>query len=146
MRLQKFLVCPAVGRPLWSIRMRNTLNLPKAKHMALAAAFAAAGLLAAAIANAQAAPDFSNPAIAMSSEAVIASGACIAKYAAALDDQSKSAAEIGQKVARRCAKEISRSAGLATWMNGNPENFARNLKYTQQDLTTNTVLRYRAAL
>jgi hypothetical protein len=126
--------------------MRIAQNGLKAKHMAMAAALAAAGLFAAMIANAEAPPNFSNPAIAMSSEAVIASGACIAKYAAALDDQSKSAAEIGQKVARRCAKEISRSAGLATWMNGNPENFAKNLKYTQQDLTTNTVLRYRAAL
>jgi hypothetical protein len=126
--------------------MRITLNRPKAKHMALVTALTAAGLLSATIANAEVAPDFSNPAIAMSSEAVIASGACIAKYAAALNDQSKSAAEIGQRVARRCAKEISRSAGLATWMNGKPENFAKNLRYTQQDLTTNTVLRYRAAL
>jgi hypothetical protein len=126
--------------------MRIAQNGLKAKHMAMAAALAVAGFFAAMIANAEAAPDFSNPAIAMSSEAVIASGACIAKYAAALDDQSKSAVEIGQRVARRCAKEISRSAGLATWMNGNPENFAKNLKYTQQDLTTNTVLRYRATL
>jgi hypothetical protein len=126
--------------------MRIAQNGLKAKHMAMAAALTVAGFFAAMIANAEAAPDFSNPAIAMSSEAVIASGACIAKYAAALDDQSKSAVEIGQRVARRCAKEISRSAGLATWMNGNPENFAKNLKYTQQDLTTNTVLRYRATL
>ena len=126
--------------------MRSALNGPKVKHMALAAALAAAGLLAAAVANAEVVPDFSNPAIAMSSEALIASGACIAKYAAVLDDQSKSAAEIGHRVARHCAKEISRSAGLATWMQGKPENFAKNLKYTQQDLTTNTVLRYRAAL
>jgi hypothetical protein len=125
--------------------MRSALDGLKSNHTALAAALAVAGLFAATIANAVAAPDFSNPAIAMSSEAVIASGACIAKYAAALDDQSKPAAEIGQRVAKRCAKEISRSAGLATWMMGKPENFAKNLKYTQQDLTTNTVLRYRAA-
>jgi hypothetical protein len=125
--------------------MRIARNDLKAKHMAMAAAFVAAGLFAAMIANAEAPPNFSNPAIAMSSEAVIASGVCMAKYAAALDDQSKSAAEIGQRVARRCAKEISRSAGLATWMNGKPQDFAKNLKYAQQDLTTNTVLRYRAA-
>jgi hypothetical protein len=125
--------------------MRIAQNGLKAKHMAMAAALAAAGLFVAMIANAEAPPNFSNPAIAMSSEAVIASGACIAKYAAALDDQSKSAAEIGQRVARRCAREISRSAGLATWMNGKPQDFAKNLKYAQQDLTTNTVVRYRAA-
>jgi hypothetical protein len=125
--------------------MRIAQNGLKAKHMAMAAALAAAGLFVAMIANAEPPPNFSNPAIAMSSEAVIASGACIAKYAAALDDQSKSAAEIGQRVARRCAREISRSAGLATWMNGKPQDFAKNLKYAQQDLTTNTVVRYRAA-
>jgi len=125
--------------------MRSALDGLKSNHTALAAALAAAGLFAATMASSEAAPDFSNPAIAMSSEAVIASGACIAKYAAALDDQSKPAAEIGQRVAKRCAKEISRSAGLATWMMGKPENFAKNLKYAQQDLTTNTVLRYRAA-
>src|SRR5450631_956730 len=125
--------------------MRSALDGLKSNHTALAAALAAVGLLAATIANAEAAPDFSNPAIAMSSAAVIASGTCIAKYAAALDDQAKSAAEIGQRVAKRCARQISRSVGLATWMTGKPENFARNLKYAQQDLTTNTVLRYRAA-
>jgi hypothetical protein len=125
--------------------MRNNFNPPTAKHQVLAAGLAAAGLFAATLANAEVAPDFSNPAVAMSSAAVIASGACIAKYAAALDDQSKPAAEIGQRVARRCAKAISRSAGLATWMNGKPQDFAKNLKYAQQDLTTNTVLRYRAA-
>jgi ATP-dependent protease ClpP protease subunit len=136
--------------------MRSTLNGLESNHTSLtavraaavsaAAVLAAAGLLTARIANAGTALDFSSPAIAMSSEAVIASGVCIAKYAAALDDQSKSAAEIGQRVARRCAKQISRSAALATWMSGKPDDFARNLKYAQQDLTTNTVLRYRSSL
>lgn len=125
--------------------MRSTFDGSRTKHAVLTTALAAVGFLAATIANAESAPDFSNPATAMSSEAVIASGTCIAKYAAALDDRSKSAAEIGQRVAKRCAREISRSAGLATWMTGQPGNFAKNLKYTQQDLTTSTVLRYRAA-
>jgi len=35
---------------------------------------------------------------------------------------------------------------LASWMMGKPEEFAKNLKYVREDLTTNTVLRYRAAL
>ena len=121
--------------------MPSSIRGFKPNH-ALLAALAVAGLFA--IPNAEAARDFANPGVTMSSEAVIASGACIAKYAAVLDDQSKPAAEIGQRVAKRCARQISRSAGLAAWMSGNPENFARNLKYAQQDLTTNTVLRYRA--
>ncbi|HMA00163.1 MAG TPA: hypothetical protein VKP66_19645 [Steroidobacteraceae bacterium] len=125
--------------------MRNAVEHIKSSRIP-AAALAVAGLFTVGIASAAATVDFANPAVAMSSEALIASGTCIAKYAAALDDQSKPAAEIGQKVARRCARQISRSAGLAAWMAGNPENFAKNLKYTQQDLTTNTVLRYRAGL
>src|ERR1700760_1915395 len=97
------------------------------------------------VAGAAVGPDFANPAVIMSGPAVIASGTCIAKYAAALDDDSKPAAAIGRRVARRCAKEISRSAGLASWMNGKPEDFAKNLKYTQDDLTTGAVIRSRAA-
>ena len=82
----------------------------------------------------------------MSSEAVIASGACIARYTVILDDPSKPAGQIGRQIAKHCAKEIARSAGLASWMMGKPEEFAKNLKYAREDLTTNTVLRYRAAL
>ena len=123
--------------------MRNTLDRSMTFRVALAAALATAPF-AGLIAHAEVAPDFSNPGIVMSSEAVIASGTCIAKYAAVLNDQSKSATEIGRRVAKRCAGEISRSAGLATWMTGKPDEFAKNLRYTQQVLTTNTVLRYRA--
>lgn len=91
------------------------------------------------------APDFSNPAVTLAQRAVIASGACIAKYTALMDDASKSAADIGRMVADRCAKEISRSTGLATWMTGKPQEFAANLAYIREDLTTSTVLRHRAA-
>jgi hypothetical protein len=101
--------------------------------------------LGANFAGAAMSPDFTNPAVIMSGQAVIASGACIAKYASALDDDSKPAAAIGRRVARRCSKEISRSAGLASWMSGKPEDFAKNLKYTQEDLTTGAVMRSRAA-
>jgi hypothetical protein len=102
-------------------------------------------LFAAGSAGAAINPDFSNPAVAMSGEAVVASGTCIAKYVVILDDRSKPASEIGQRVARRCAREISRSAGLASWMVGRPEEFSKNLRYTQDELTTNAVLRARAA-
>jgi hypothetical protein len=111
---------------------------------ACAAIAATAVLLGATLASAADSPDFSNPAVALSSEAVIASGTCIAKYAPLLEDRTRPAEEIGQRIARRCSKQISRSAGLASWMVGKPQEFAKNLKYTRDDLTTRTVLRYRA--
>jgi RNA 3'-terminal phosphate cyclase len=123
--------------------MRKYLNGLKANHLAVA--LAAAGLCHATLAGAETKPDFTNPAVGMSSEAVIASGACIARYTAKLDDRSKPAGQIGQQIAKHCAKQIARSAGLASWMMGKPEEFAKNLKYAQEDLTTNTVRRYRAA-
>jgi hypothetical protein len=107
--------------------------------------FSILGLIAAGAASAAINPDFSNPAVAMSGEAVIASGTCIAKYVAILDDRSKPAAEIGQLIAQHCAREISRSAGLASWMIGKPEDFSKNLKYMREELTTGAVLRARAA-
>jgi len=106
---------------------------------------ACASLLAAVSARADTAPDFTNPATAISGAAVIASGTCIAKYATSLDDRTKPAQEIAQRIAERCAKEISRSAGLASWMVGKPDEYAKDLKYTSEDLTTNAVLRSRAA-
>ena len=111
---------------------------------ACAAIAVTAGLLGASLTSAADSPDFSNPAVALSSEAVIASGACIAKSAPLLDDRTRPAEEIGQRIARRCSKQIARSAGLASWMVGKPQDFAKNLKYTRDDLTTRTVLRYRA--
>jgi hypothetical protein len=115
----------------------------KFKSASLAAVCACAGLFAATTASAE--TDFTNPAVALSGQAVIASGTCIAKYAASLDDNTKPAAEIGQRVAKRCSKEISRSAGLASWMVGKPEEFQKNLKYTQEHLTTDAVVRMRAS-
>jgi hypothetical protein len=111
----------------------------------IAAVSAGAALLCSMAANAEAATDFTNPAVAISNEAVVASGTCIAKYAARLDDNTKPAAEIGHLVAQRCSKEIARSAGLASWMVGKPEEFQKNLRYTQENLTTGAVLRIRAA-
>src|SRR5258708_23345579 len=124
--------------------MRKYLNGLAGNHLAVA--LAAAGLCNAAFAGAATRPDFTNPAVGMSSEAVIASGVCIARYAVILDDPSKPAGQIGRQIAKHCAKEITRSAGLASWMMGKPEEFAKNLKYAREDLTTSTVLRYRAAL
>jgi hypothetical protein len=89
--------------------------------------------------------EFANPAFSISNQAVIASGTCIAKYVAVLEDASKPAAEIGQLVAKRCAKQIATAAGLASWQLGKPDEFAKNLKYVRDDLTTSTVERARAA-
>ncbi len=125
--------------------MLNTRAKLSTKAASFLAALSIAGSFASGAANAAMDPDFANPAVAISGAAVIASGTCIAKYASILDDRSKPAAEIGQKVAKRCAKEISRSAGLASWMVGKPEDFAKMLKYTRDDLTTGTVERSRAA-
>lgn len=104
-----------------------------------------AALLVSGLAEAEMSTDFTNPAVTLSGAAVIASGTCIAKYTSILDDGSKPAAEIGARVAKRCAREISRSAGLASWMTGKPEDFAKTLKYTSEELTTGTVQRSRAA-
>jgi hypothetical protein len=115
-------------------------------HLAMAATLAVAGLCSASIAGAAARLDFTNPAVGVSSEAIVASGACIARYTFILDDQSKPAAQIGRQIAKHCAREISRSARLTSWMMGKPGEFAKNLKYAQEVLTTNTVLRHRSAL
>ncbi len=122
--------------------MRNFVSL---KNVRVATVLAAGvGLVAAMTAGAEVTADFSNPATAISGAAVIASGTCIAKFATALDDRSKPATEIAQLVAQRCAKEISKSAGLASWMVGKPDDYAKNLKYVREELTTNAVLRLRA--
>ncbi len=125
--------------------MRQIKSVDFRVAAAALASWAMAGgcLGASGLANAADGPDFSNPAVAISSDAVIASGTCIAKYAAILDDRSKPAAQIGQRVARRCAAVISRSAGLASWMAGRPDDFAKNLKYMREELTTQTVVRIR---
>jgi len=123
--------------------MRNIINLNSVRFAAVLAA--GAGLFGTMASNAEVTVDFSNPATAMSGAAVIASGTCIAKFATVLDDPSKSATEIGQLVAQRCAKEISKSAGLASFMVGKPDEYAKNLKYAQEELTTNAVLRLRAS-
>jgi len=125
--------------------MRNTPARNTIAASVTLAILSAGALLCASAAGAAVNPDFSNPAVALSGEAVVASGTCIARYVVLLDDRSKPAAEIGQRVARRCSREISRSAGLASWMVGRPEEFSKNLRYTQDELTTNAVLRARAA-
>ena len=124
--------------------MQTNHTASKFKRAGLAAAVSiGAALFCAGIANAE--TDFSNPAVALSGQAMIASGACIAKYTVRLDDGLKPAAEIGQLVAKHCSREIRRSAGLASWMVGKPDEFQQNLKYAQESLTTNAVVRYRAA-
>jgi len=126
--------------------MRITWMFSTVKRARLLAALAAgAALFGVSPAFCEVDRDFSNPGVAMSGEAVIASGTCIARYAAILDDHQQPAAAIGRRVAKRCAREISRSAGLASWMTGKPEDFAKNLKYAREDLTTGAVVRTRAA-
>jgi len=109
----------------------------------------AIGMLAALTAAAAAASagdlDFSNPAVALSSDAVVASGSCIAKYTVRLDDPSQSAELIAGQVAEHCAKEISLAAGMSAFLEGKPEDYAKNLKYAQEELTKNAVMRHRTA-
>lgn len=115
------------------------------KRVPWVAGLATTALFGAMAAHAEFTADFSNPATAISGEAIIASGTCIAKYAVALDDRTKTAAEIGRLVADRCAKEISKAAGLSAWMIGKPDDYAKNLQYIREELTANAVLRVRAA-
>jgi len=109
----------------------------------------AIGMLAALTATATTASaadlDFSNPAVALSSDAVVASGSCIAKYTVRLDDLSISAEVIAGQVAEHCAKEISLAAGMSAFLAGKPEDFTKNLKYVQEELTKNAVMRHRTA-
>lgn len=125
------------------MNIRTSLRISTAA--ACLAATAAAATPGIGRANTTLEPDFSNPAVAMSRDAVIASGTCIAKYAALLDDGAKPAAEIGQRVAKRCTGEIARSAGLSSLLVGRPEDYAKNRRYLSEDLTTNAVVRMRAA-
>jgi hypothetical protein len=124
--------------------MQFQFTASKIKRSGIAAAVSiGAALLCVGIANAD--TDFSNPAVVLSGQAVIASGACIAKYTASLDDGIKPAEEIAHQVAKHCSREIRRSAGLASYMTGKPEEFQKNLKYAQESLTTNAVVRFRAS-
>jgi hypothetical protein len=118
----------------------------RAVKRATVATFAmAASLLGTELSFAAVEQDFSNPAIALSNQALVETGTCIARYAVELDDGSSPAAAVGRQVAAHCAKQISLSAGLASWMSGRPEDFSKNLQYGREDLTTNAVLRHRAA-
>jgi hypothetical protein len=114
------------------------------KHTA-AVLLSAATLLGAGGVGAAVNQDFTNPAVVLSNDAIVASGTCIAKYASRFDDGAKPVGEVAQRVAKRCAKEISRSAGLAAWMMGKPEDFARNVQYAREELTVTTIQRTRAA-
>jgi hypothetical protein len=62
-----------------------------------------------------------------------------------LDDPSQSAELIAGQVAEHCAKEISLAAGMSAFLEGKPEDYAKNLKYAQEELTKNAVMRHRTA-
>ena len=119
-------------------------HILKFRRYRLALGAMAVSLLGASVVGAESL-DFSNPAVVMSGDAVIASGTCIAKYVAILNDESQPAESVGKNVAKHCNREITRSAGLAAWLAGNPDDFSKNLKYAQEELTTNAVLRFRLA-
>ena len=121
--------------------MKFAVKISRPKRFALATV--AVGVLIAGIASA-AELDFSNPAVVLSSKAVVDSGACIARFTVQLNDASKSVADVAQAVAKRCDKEIALSAGLASLMVGKPEDFSANLKYARDELTARAVERYRA--
>ncbi len=125
--------------------MSSYSKILSAKRVMVATVGMAAGLLGADLSLAAVEQDFSNPAIALSNEALVQTGTCIAHYAVKLDDGASPAAVVGRQVAARCAKQISLSAGLASWMSGKPGDYSKNLQYGREDLTTNAVLRHRAA-
>jgi hypothetical protein len=112
------------------------------KRVALSLALLASGGLFGGAANADV--DAQNPILAMTHEAIVASGLCIARYAQTSDDMLP-AYVAAKRVAQSCETEISRSAGLVTYMGGNPELFATNLQYIKETMTLNTISRLRAA-
>lgn len=120
--------------------MTDVLKISRQKLLAYSVL--TAGLLGASIAGA-ADVDFANPAVDVAAQATIESGSCIAKYTAMLFDASQPAEAVASQVAQHCQKEIARAAGLAAFMEGRPQDFAKNLKYIQETLTANAVVRYR---
>lgn len=84
-------------------------------------------------------------AIAMTNEAMVATGSCVAKYVGRLDNRSLEPAVVAKQVAARCQRTIARSVGLATMMTGRPDDYAKNLAYINAVFTTNAVVRSRAA-
>jgi hypothetical protein len=125
--------------------MRTPRTNTVTKNLISATLLLAIGLAGAARTASAGDLDFSNPGVAITADAIIASGACIAKYAALLDDGSMPAAEVGKRVANQCSTLISRSAGMAALVSGKPDAFASDLQYMRDALTTNAVVRLRAA-
>lgn len=117
--------------------MEITSNISRPSLIAIAGLFIAGFASAAEL-------DFSNPAVAISSKAVVDSGTCIAKYTVRLNNASQSVATVAKAVAKHCDSEISLSAGLAAFLTGKPEEFTNNLKYAREELTAHAVERYRA--
>jgi hypothetical protein len=89
--------------------------------------------------------ELQNPAIAMTNEAMVATGTCVAKYVSRLDNSSLEPEAVAKQVAARCRQLISRSVGLATMMSGRPDDYAKNLEYINAVFTTNAVVRSRAS-
>lgn len=85
-----------------------------------------------------------NPAIAMTNEAMVATGTCVAKYVNRLDNANLEPTAVAKQVAARCQHTIARSVGLATLMSGRPDDYAKNLEYINAVFTTNAVVRSRA--
>lgn len=115
------------------------------QHLAKLWMIPAAIVASVAVCASASAQDFANPAVNITNEAMVASGACIARSISELDDGSKAAPYVAKLVAARCAKQISRSVGLATLMVGKPDEYAKNLRYTNEELTANAVVRARAS-
>jgi hypothetical protein len=63
-----------------------------------------------------------------------------------LDDPAKSPEVVAGQVAEHCAKEISLAAGLSAFLEGKPEDYTKNLKYAQEELTKNAVVRHRTPM
>ena len=120
------------------------MRIMKTTRPVIGALMMSATMAAGVLSNHAQAEEPQNPAIAMTNEAMVATGACVAKYVGRLDNASLEPAAVAKQVAARCQHLITRSVGLATLMSGRPNDYAKNLEYINAVFTTNAVVRARA--
>jgi hypothetical protein len=121
------------------------MRMLRTTYPVISALLASAWLVSYAVSNQAQAQELQNPATAITNEAMVATGACVAKYVGRLDDGNLEPAAVAKQVAARCQHEIIRSVGLVTQMSGRPDDYAKNLAYINAVFTTNAVVRFRAA-
>ena len=121
------------------------MQMLKTKRPVISALMASAALALGVLSGPAQAQSAQDPAIAMTNEAMVATGSCVAKYVGRLDKSGLEPAVVAKQVAARCQRMIARSVGLATMMTGRPDDYAKNLAYMNVVFTTNAVVRSRAA-